>query len=189
MQLQFADINKQAIYAKLSHINTKTYKDITLYLANDIIKAISTSIYRDKHLINTYDKKLIHVLLHEGKYRRYLTLEGVKKYIHEGKIYSYENVCSYFKELPRDKQRDKNVNYINKCIVSMEPITFKTSLILKFIYGRRKKLQHLHDTCTKDDLISINISTENQIVSDRYKWLMHTIIQIIAKASNQTPTI
>ena len=168
------DINQQAIFAKLDAITRRKVKNITLYLANDLLHAVSLQIHSDKKLISTYKDNTV-ICWYNGRRYRFLTMEAIKRYIHEGHIYSYANVCKYFNEEPRDRKVALWLKQVNKCLASND-MCFITSRIMKFIYGKRKKTQ-LELTCVKEDLISINISDQNKEVKDRYEWLMNAYLK------------
>ena len=164
------DINRRAIHAKLDRVYKKKIGENTYYLANGLISSVSEAIARDKRLINNYTDHEVIILMHQSKNCRFLTESGVKRYIHDGKIYSYANVCSYFGIAPQDKKELEKIAKFNKC---KDGDRYVTSMILKFIYGKRKQISGLNLYCTKYEIQNINIASNSKTIKARHSWVIN----------------
>lgn len=137
---------------------------------NDLIDAISTSVSRDKRLINNYtpEQMIKHDVQVGNTLRscRMFTMEGIKRYVHEGKIYSYKNVCEYFGLSPIDPL----IAEMDKCKVPGSE-TFMTKKMLKWLFDKRKQTKELKSTVSLDKLRQWLVPYKNQINSDKYKLL------------------
>ena len=194
MSKELLEINRRAIYAKINKVYKKILGDTTYFLANDIIYSVSEAIARDKRLISDYDDDQVVILMHKSKYCRFLTIKGIQRYVHEGKIYSYVNVCQYFNVAPHNKQDLELLSKFNKCIFKGELVKselvknelvkselvkgelantqYITSMLLKFIFGKRKQISALGIYCTKAEIMSINITDQSKSIRERYLWVI-----------------
>lgn len=133
---KLSELNRNAIFEKLSNLPVIE----NTIRCNDLIDAISTAKERDKRLINNYTKEemITMKVLVNGKIKncRMFTELGIARYVQEGKIYSYENVCQYF-EIPIKNPFDQE---IKKCFEGKQ---FNTKKILKWLYEKRKQDKNL----------------------------------------------
>ena len=153
-----------------SKVNIISDHDRVRYKCNDIITAISNSVERDKRLINEYeqDEIIVRSTRTNGTLRkcRFFTVKGLERYVHEGKIYSYVNVCEYFNFIPKDKQHDKWKEEVDKCRQANEFITKK---ILKWVCEKRKIAKELGNVVNATALIKWLASTEHN--ESKAQWL------------------
>ena len=100
------EINKTGLHSKLK----KAVVIDGCYKANDIIGVLSNNIERDKRLINDYDEDEVVVKKtkcgHYMRSARFFTQKGIERYLSEGRLFSYENACLFF------KVQTKNTNYL-----------------------------------------------------------------------------
>ena len=100
------EINKTGLHSKLK----KAVVIDGCYKANDIIGVLSNNIERDKRLINDYEEDEVVVKKtkcgHYMRSARFFTQKGIERYLSEGKLFSYENACLFF------KVQTKNTNYL-----------------------------------------------------------------------------
>jgi len=160
---ELKEANKDAIYEKLANLRVveETIR------CNDLIEAISTSVSRDKRLINTYKpnelcrRKVI--VGNTLRNCRMFTLAGIHRYIQEGKIYSYENVCEYFGLEPADPLLDEMYACLN------EQDLFITKKILKWLFGKRKQCKELGITVDHVTLLDWMANYVDEIPAEKYK--------------------
>ncbi len=111
-------LNQKAIFDKIKQIRQIQNK---YFVCNDFIDRLSETPGRDKALINTYtgNEIILFKLKRRGGLRvvRCFTLAGINKFIHEGNLYSYTNVCKYFNVEPLDKKKIKELDTLKKCLV------------------------------------------------------------------------
>jgi hypothetical protein len=144
------EINRKGLFEKLN----KCYKtEVGDYVCNDIIEAISEMKTRDKRLINKYadDEVFVQILKIRGQPRnnyRVFTEKGIRRYIHEGKLYNYKNVCEYFGVAPIDKTIDEIKN------LEFERGKYDVKRVLKWLYERRKQNKALGEVITKAKLLT-----------------------------------
>jgi nitrite reductase/ring-hydroxylating ferredoxin subunit len=166
MMEDLALINKEAIFDKLSSL--KIFEETIR--CSDLIDAISISISRDKRIISKYtlDEMIIMKVDVEGTLRncRMFTDIGIARYIQEGKIYAYENVCEYFgveTVNPYDEQ-------VVKCLDGEG--VFNTKKILNWLYGRRKKDKSAGLSMTFDKLIEW-LDSNDGVIEERRRYIMN----------------
>jgi hypothetical protein len=170
----FALINKEAIFDKLSSLRVfeETIK------CNDLIDAISTAISRDKRIISKYtvDEMITMKVDVKGTLRncRMFTDIGIARYIQEGKIYAYENVCEYFGVEPRNPY-DKQVD---DCLD--EEGVFDTKKILNWLYGRRKQDRSMGLKITVDKLIKW-LDSHDDAIEERRSYMMKKKVDLKKK--------
>lgn len=148
-------INKKAIFDKLDKVEKKdnTYKVI------DLIAALSTSIDRDRGIVNNYlpDEVFIRRVKCNGILRaaRFFTLKGIARYLHEGKIYSYKNACEYFKVEPKDLEEEKLLNELKDMKVNSldGSVLYDTKRLLRWLFEKRKSAKHLGDECSATTML------------------------------------
>jgi hypothetical protein len=140
------EINRMVVYSKLDNIHIY-HNHIR---CNDIIETLSEAKSRDKRLINDWGETeiIIRSVDVDGTLRkcRMFTPLGVIKYVHVGKIYSYVNVCNYFKTEPINKKNLELLKCMNKDKI------FETKKILKWLFERRKQTKTLGKTVELNQL-------------------------------------
>ena len=145
----YVQINQLVIFAKIDTVRRLD----DLYHCNDLINILSDSIARDVRLVNdfTSDELVIRTAWDKTQYRRmrYLTLFGVARYIHDGKIYSYANACAYFSLEPINKQHAKWKKSIDAFIIND---MFSTKHILQWLFERKKSCAALGIVVSKQRL-------------------------------------
>ena len=161
------EINKNAIFKKIDNIINKDGS----VKCNDLIDAISQSKESDKRLINGWSNDLINckILKCNNVMRkcRVFTPIGIIKYIHIGKIYSYKNVCLYFKTEPIDEK----INEINKCMKTKK--IFYTKKIMKWLFEKRKQNKILgEEVFINEFLIWIKNYDDEDINKEKQKYLL-----------------
>jgi len=153
------NINRDAIFEKLA--NLKVIENTIQ--CNALINAISTAVSRDKKLINNYSQNEVIVSLiktdnNKLRYCRMFTVDGIKRYVHEGKIYSYLNVCEYFGIKPIDKLAVE----LKKCMTDNG--LFITIKILRWLFETQKRTTKLPKKTSYEKLIEwINTQSINNI--------------------------
>ncbi len=136
--------NKVALFAKLDGVQ----KIKELYVANDIIEAVSNKKGRDMNMISSYadDEVQIYTIKRATglKAMRFFTKKGLTRYIHEGKLFDYKNVCEYFGIEPNDKQALEYKQYL-ETIYDTTTKKYKTSTLLRWLFNKRKMCKSLSD--------------------------------------------
>lgn len=153
------EFNKQELFKQLNSLT----KFNNMYRCNDIIELVSQSVARDKRLISDYNKEdeiTCCKVPVDGVIRlcRFFTRKGLTRYIHDGKLYNYKNVCCYFEITPKNK----SVKFIQRCVSSNNPLMFDKKKILKWLFSRRKATKRLPDQVSYAEL-----STWLKIHSDK----------------------
>lgn len=147
------DQNKQALYKKLD--NVRRCHDYLV--CNDVINALSQAKERDKHILNNFDNEEIVIckVRVSGVLRecRCFTQKGIVRYLHEGKLYNYQNACSYFNVEPHDKNYEKALKQILACIDTTTQ-TFVMHKLLKWLFNKRKSIASFGDEISTTDLIA-----------------------------------
>ena len=162
--------NYKAIEKKL--FNLKKYRNNCIR-CNDFIETFSTSISRDKRIINGWDAEYLIVdkILLNGRFNkcRLFTPKGLIKYIHAGHVYCYETLCA----LHKTKPIDPNIQYLQRIaqIKDGEP-AFKTSIILKWIFGKRKQDSQLSRFITISKLLEYLKKYVTRILPERHAALV-----------------
>jgi len=132
---EFIALNQQAIFNKISLVRQVD----GCYCCSDLINALSDAVVRDLRLINDYDDTQVIIKKitndKQGRNMRFFTITGIHRYLHEGKIYSYNNACAYFKVSPINKDHKKWIITVNKCIVDN---LFISSKILRWLFEKKK---------------------------------------------------
>jgi hypothetical protein len=142
------ELNKQGLFEDLDELTRINNTDIK---CNDLIELLSTAQVRDKRLINKYsDDEIYTKMIKTGKYKRkcrIFTPKGIERYLHEGKLFNYENTCAYFSVKPKDKE----LKIVKQLVKDGEVLIKKT---LKWLYGKRKSIKWLGDTQPIEEFIS-----------------------------------
>jgi hypothetical protein len=143
------EINRLGIYKKLDSVTCIKVNNEVLYKCNDVIDAISDAKVRDKRLINDYGVDIMVLQCRVGKRLiscRFFNTNGIKRYLNEGKIYDYQNACSYFKIEPRDLEKEKLNKELTQC-------GNNTKKLLKWLYEKRKCVMKLGDVVNYKELV------------------------------------
>lgn len=139
--------NKTAIFEKLAGLRVinETIR------CNDLIELVSTAISRDKRLINSYssEQMVTRLVSTNGVLRscRMFTVAGIERYVHEGRLYSYKNVCKYFGLTPINPL----IGQLRKCMVGDQ---YNTKKVLKWLFDRRKQASELDTIISRDKLLT-----------------------------------
>lgn len=160
------ELNKTALFDKLDLVQRVG----NLYVANDIIEALSNQKERDKRLINDYNSDEVQTYkIKRGKLVRLvrmLTIQGIARFLSEGKLYDQKNACLYFKvELPK---KDVFAEELSKCEISDNVYT--TNKLLKWLFQKRKMCKELGPTTTITDVLSV-FADNPDADQDRLKYL------------------
>jgi hypothetical protein len=139
------ELNKSHISAKLD-----AAKHLDDYVANDVIVAVSSSIERDKRIINDFGKDELYVksIVRNGLCRsvRLFTKKGIERYVKIGKIFDYKNVCKYFDIVPEDKEKAEFQQQLER--IKKKGELYYTSHILKWLFEKRKQNKILGEYCS-----------------------------------------
>ncbi len=130
--------NKKALFAKLDAV-PRIDDNIC---AVDLIKAVSDRVECDRRYIHKFTPDQMLVL----KNKRYLTVEGTKRYIHEGHLFAYATVCEYFKVEPV-------LPYKEELAGLKKEGGYDTKRILRWLYDRRKYSSKLDPCITLKELV------------------------------------
>lgn len=149
------NINKYCLYKKLESVE----KNENCYKANELINILSINKERDKKLIGNYNKNEV-VIKKTNCYgynrnTRFLTQKGIARYLHEGKIFSYENACKYFNVKPKDLDVEKWNLQLEKLKTDDEKDMnkYKTNLLLKWLFEKRKSCKNLGTVVSIESLL------------------------------------
>lgn len=145
------DYNKIVLHEKIAAV--KSIRNT--YRADDLINVLSSAPDRDKGIINNFEKDevLIRRIQCKGVLRmvRFFTMKGVARYLHEGRVFSYKNACSFFNIEPRDLEKEKLVASLNS-IKELDG-TYNTKKLLKWLFEKRKSAKQLGDSCTLSKML------------------------------------
>ncbi len=164
-QQALLDLNKTTLYERLK--NVQRIKN--LYVANDIIDILSNQKERDKRIISDYteDEVVTHMVKRSSglKLVRMFTLKGITRYLNEGKIYDLPNACSYFNVSytdPKIKEYHLFIESIQDPSEKDQSIKkYKTTSLLKWLFGKRKMCKALSDYCSIEDVKAIFEDSED----------------------------
>lgn len=166
------ELNKQGLHTRLAKV--QHVKD--LYVASDLIDTLSNQKERDRRLINDYseDELKTYKIQRPGglKTVRMLTKKGIERYLHEGKLFDYNNACSYFSVIPIDKVKQgyiadlesflSNTNTTKKDNVKKDTIKkYDTKKLLKWLFGKRKMCKALGDQTSIAEVLEIFGTSED----------------------------
>lgn len=145
------ELNKTTLHNKIAQVqNIKS----NLYAANDLIDVLSTQKERDKRMINDYseDEVTLRIVRRDGLLRkiRFFTLAGIARYLTEGKIYAYRDACAYFNTTPIDLEEKSIADELLAMKTSTG--TYKTTQLLKWLFGKRKMCKALGEYVTLSDV-------------------------------------
>ncbi len=156
------DLNKNTLYERLKKV--QRIKD--LYVAADVIDILSNQKERDKRIISDYaeDEIVTHTVKRASglKSVRMFTLKGIAKYLNEGKIYDLINACSYFNVPYTDPKLKEYHAFLesiqepseDKSIQEPSIKKYKTTTLLKWLFGKRKMCKALLNYCSIEDVIA-----------------------------------
>jgi len=171
------ELNKQGLHTRLAKV--QHIKD--LYVASDLIDILSNQKERDRRIINDYseDELKTYKIQRLGglKTVRMLTKKGIERYLHEGKLFDYNNACSYFSVIPIDKVKqgyladlesflsDTNTtkkDNVKKDNVKKDTIKkYDTKKLLKWLFGKRKMCKALGDQTSIAEVLEIFGASED----------------------------
>ncbi len=176
--MSLENVNREIIYDKLDNI-----KRVDGCLkCNDIFAVLSSSITRDKRLINDYTEDEVVIKYDLIKKRhikcRYFTPEGISRYIHEGKVICYEIVCEYFDVNPIDREVETIMGFM------INENTFDTKAVLKWLFGKKKSVKVLKTYVNIKILaLWLNNYTNDDIIANRRA----KILQMMGYDVSDTP--
>ncbi len=168
------ELNKTTLYTKLD----KVQKIKDLYVANDLIDVLSMQKERDKRMISDYtsdEVKAYKIKRASGtKIVRMFTLAGITKYLTEGKIYDYPNACGYF-GVPQINLKHIEYEEFLAGIASEDKTDgskkkYKTSTLLKWLFGKRKMCKALSDYTTIASVLEL-FAEDEDVNQERIKFL------------------
>lgn len=141
---------------------------------NDLINLVSLMPVRDKRLINKFNRstevQTADLKLSVGVRKcRAFTVDGIKRYLNEGRIKSYENVCAFFGVTPKDMLAEELENK------KLPGNKFNTDWILRWLFGKRKKAQILGKTALATDIaawLKLSSNKKNGIIEKNYDTFM-----------------
>jgi hypothetical protein len=146
------DLNVTSLHNKIAAV-----KNIRgTYRANDLIDVVSESPERDKRLINSYatDEVMIRRIKCKGYLRttRFFTKKGIARYVVEGKLFNYKNVCAFFGIEPRDLEREKLEQELADLQDDDDPNLYDVKKVLRWLFEKRKSNKALGEHA---DLVAI----------------------------------
>ena len=161
----FLELNKQVLHTRITTV--QHVKD--LYVASDLIDVLSNQKERDRRIINDYaeDEIKIYKIQRPGglKTVRMFTKKGIERYLHEGKLYDYQNACSYFSVIPVDKVRQgyqtdlESFSINNNSDATQEKKygtkKYDTKKLLKWLFGKRKMCKSLGDQTSIVEVLEV----------------------------------
>ena len=163
------DYNRKALHEKISKV--KTIRDT--YRANEMIDVLSSAPDRDKGIINNYDSDevLIRRIQCKGVTRmtRFFTLKGIARYLHEGRVFSYKNACSFFNVQSRDLVKEKLISELDAC--TEDNCLYNTKKLLKWLYEKRKSAKILGESCKISDVLEFATDDMIDLNADKIKLL------------------
>ena len=184
------DYNKQALYDKIRSV--KVIRNT--YRANDLIDVLSSAPDRDKRIIADYEKDevLIRRTQCKGVLRmtRFFTLKGVTRYLHEGKVFSYKNACSFFGITPKDLEKEK----LEKELANYkeEDGNYNTKRLLRWLFEKRKSAKVLGESCSIEKIIEfVNElpEEEREMISDAKLSLLQSNLPSLDLPSLDLPSL
>ncbi len=164
------NLNREYLYTQLDDI--KCNKKI--YVVNDIISILSDTPSRDNSRVLKYPEEYVYVGYSKRgnslRQVRLFTDSGLEYYLHDGNITNYIDACAYFEITPIDKELEKYkreyARIKSKCIDN----AFKTSIMLSWIYDKRKHISKLPDYMTALDILEF-VATHETVDSTNEKKL------------------
>jgi hypothetical protein len=163
------ELNKNVLHDKLSKL--KKYND--LYVAKDLIDILSDQKERDTRVINEFtDEEIkVHTVRRKSglKSVRLFTAKGIERYLHEGKLFDYQNACSYFNVPAKDKVAESYSAFLSE-IYDSTTKKYNTKKILKWLFEKRKMCKSLGDYTTLGAVISI-FKQSPDVVPEKLKFI------------------
>ncbi len=172
------DLNKATLFKKLDLVR----KVQTTYMANDLIDVVSESPARDKRMINNYlDDEIMNRRIEcKGYLRitRFFTMKGIARYVLEGKLFNYKNVCEYFKIPVIDLNKKK----LKEELVSMQlEDAYDVKKVLKWLFEKRKSVKSLGEYAGILDIYkwldTIGTEEKNMISNDKLQLVEELCIE------------
>ena len=162
------ELNRNHLFKKLDRIKC----DRHIYVVNDIIDILSSTPSRDKSRTNKYGAEFIYLgYSRRGNSIRQVRLftdAGIEHYLLDGNITNYQDACLYFNITPIDKQREKYIKQFNRIKQKCVDGLYKTSILLSWIYDKRKYISKLPDYIDLNNAIEF-ISTHETVDTPNLK--------------------
>lgn len=153
------ELNKQGLHTRLAKV--QHIKD--LYVASDLIDILSNQKERDRRIINDYseDELKTYKIQRPGglKNVRMFTKKGIERYLHEGKLFDYNNACSYFSVIPIDKVKQGYIADLESFLSNTKK--YDTKKLLKWLFGKRKMCKALGDQTSIAEVLEIFGTSED----------------------------
>lgn len=172
-------LNRTAIHEKLKSV----HKIADNYVANDLIDAISTHKERDKKLINGWadDEVFTQKTVRGNAMRivRLFTMKGIARYLQEGKVYSYENLCEYFNVQPIDKELEQ---FKKELETIQNEDTYQTNKLLKWLFESRVQAKALGSYTTKEKITEWlnNCPRDTSVINKKKLQLLNVSIEEVS---------
>lgn len=172
-------LNRTAIHEKLKSV----HKIADNYVANDLIDAISTHKERDKKLINGWadDEVFTQKTVRGNAMRivRLFTMKGIARYLQEGKVYSYENLCEYFNVQPIDKELEQ---FKKELETIQNEDTYQTNKLLKWLFESRVQAKALGSYTTKEKITEWlnNCPRDTSVINKKKLQLLNVEIEEVS---------
>jgi hypothetical protein len=175
------ELNRSALFEKLDTVFSLSGS----YVACDLIDILSNQPDRDKRLINDWNngEVVVHKIVRDGGLRsvRFFTKAGICRYLIEGKLFAYADACSYFNEPVVNLEHlkwtrelaameVKEVKEVREKDREKEDKTYKTTSLLKWLFGKRKMCVELGKSTTIPIVID-KFSEDPDIIEERLKFL------------------
>lgn len=161
---------KTLLFNKLDKIHSKTIihenRECLIYRCSDLVNALSKSPISDMNYIS---KQKVGVLKREVLINNsvrlclYVTQDGVKKYLYNCNVNNYSLACEYFKIPIINKQHIVWQKELERIRVNS---TYKTSSLLYWLYGKRKRMSILGEYC---DIKKLLDRVKDDPTADRMK--------------------
>lgn len=128
------------------------------YAAVDLIGVLSNNVERDKRLISDWDDSLVVVRnVKRGNFTRkirYLTLEGIKKYLSDGKVFNRDAAYKYFGLPAVNLEQKKWCEIFDKFKHEHDDELYKTSSVLRWLFEKRKSTKELDTYASLIDIVN-----------------------------------
>lgn len=178
------ELNRQGLHTRLAKV--QHVKD--LYVASDLIDTLSNQKERDRRIINDYseDELKTYKIQRPGglKTVRMLTKKGIERYLHEGKLFDYQNACSYFSVIPIDKVKQGYLTDLESFLSTAEKKDttkkdnvkkYDTKKLLKWLFGKRKSYKALGDQTSIAKILEV-FGTSSELDQPKLEFLKGLII-------------
>lgn len=175
---ELIELNKKALWEKIS--SCRSLKDGRI-MCNDFIEAVSEKKETDKRLISDYTSDEIIVAFYElecgFKQCRFFTQSGIRRFVQEGHLYNYENVCEYFQIEKRDLMLEDFKKKVAYCIKTDR---IKKHTLLKWLFNKRKTTKTLSDELSYEEIFDWLITCDDSSIDEiKQQWLIRYIWESI----------